>query len=141
MEQAAAPGPEVLPAPRVIGRTVRIVISAVLLYSFVGLLRQAPDILAARSGWSIPRGSWWVGAIVFILALPMVFNTGFGRRWGRWPQLVYVLLLCGAALWDWLAYGSLWAPPLGFIVLLLFLYVFGHTGLSFLVAGVAATPG
>ena len=141
MEPSPAPSSEVSPAPRVIGRTLRIVVGVAFLYFFVQLIRQAPQILAARSGWNIPRGNWWVGAILCILALPMVFNTGFGRRWGRWPQVVYVLLLCGAALWDWLAYGSLWAPPLGFIVLLLFLYVFGHTGLSFLVAGVAATPG
>lgn len=132
---------EDLPEPRVIGRTVRIVVGAVLLYFFAEFMRQAPHILAARTGWIVPRGSWWVGAILFILALPWVVNTGFGRRWGAWPQVVYVLLLCGAALWDWLAYGSLWAPPLGSVVLLLFLYMFGHAGLSFLIAGVAATSG
>jgi len=120
---------------------VRIVVGVGFLYFFVGLIRQAPQILAARSGWNIPRGSWWVGAILCILALPMLVNIGFGRRWGRWPQVVYVLLLCAAALVDWLAYASLWAPPLGSVVLLLFLYVFAHAGLSFLVAGVAATPG
>jgi len=141
MEQPAAPSSEVPPAPRVIGRTVRIVVGAAFLYFFVEFIRQAPQILALRSGWNIPRGNWWVGAILCILALPMLVNTGFSRRWGRWPQVVYLLLLCGAALCDWLAYGSLWAPPLGFIVLLLFLYVFAHVGLSFLVAGVAATPG
>jgi hypothetical protein len=141
MEQHPVQPSEVLPAPHVIGRTVRIVVGAVLLYFFVEFIRQAPHILAARSGWSVPRGSWWVGAILFILALPWVVNTGFGRRWGAWPQLIYVLLLCGAALWDLLAYGSLWAPPLGSVVLLLFLYMFGHAGLSFLIAGVAATPG
>jgi hypothetical protein len=141
MEQHAAPSTEVSPAPRVIGRTLRIVVGAAFLYFFVGLIRQAPLIVAARSGWSVPRGGWWVVAILCILTLPMVVNTGFGRRWGRWPQVIYVLLLFGAALWDWLAYGSLWAPPLGFVVLLLFLYVFAHVGLSFLVAGIAATPG
>ena len=141
MEPSPAPSSEVSPAPRVIGRTLRIVVGAAFLYFFVQLIRQAPQILAARSGWNIPRGNWWVGAILCILALPMVFNTGFGRRWGRWPQVVYVLLLCGAALWDRLAYGSLWAPPLGSVVLLLFLYVVGHAGLSLLIAGVAATPG
>jgi len=129
------------PAPLVIGRTVRIVVGVVLLYFFVVLIREAPHILAARSGWSVPRGSWWVGAIVLILALPSVVNGGFGRRWGAWPQLIYVLLLCGAALWDRLAYKSLWAPPLGSLILLLFLYVLGHAGLSFVVAGIAATPG
>jgi len=141
MEQDAAHRSDGPPAPRVIGRTLRIVIGVLLLYFFVELIRQAPQILAARSGWSVPRGSWWVGVILFILALPWVVNTSFGRRWGAWPQVVYIFLLCGAALWDRLAYGSLWAPPLGSVVLLLFLYVFGHAGLSFLIAGVAATPG
>src|SRR5262249_48652305 len=59
MEQDAASSAGVLPAPRVIGRTLRIVVGAALLYFFVELIREAPQILAARSGWSVPRGSWW----------------------------------------------------------------------------------
>jgi len=141
MEEQSLHSSEVLPAPRVMGRSLRIVVGAVLLYFFVELLRQTPQILAARSGWSIPRGTWWVGAIVCIVALPAIVNTGFGLRWGAWPQVIYVLLLCGAAIWDLLEYGSLWAPPLGSVILLLFLYVYGHAGVSFLIAGVAATPG
>ena len=141
MEQPAVDSSKVAPAPRVIGRMLRIIVGAALLYFFVELIRQAPHIVAARSGWSVPRGSWWVGAIVCLVALPSIVNSGFGRRWDAWPQMVYVLLLCGAAVWDLLTYGSLWAPPLGSLVLLLFLYVFGHAGLSFLIAGIAATPG
>ena len=89
----------VLPAPRGIGRVVRIVVGVVLLYFFAELIREAPSILAARSGWSIPRGGWWVGAVVCFFALPGVVNDGFGRRWGAWPQVIYVFLLAGAVLW------------------------------------------
>jgi len=63
MEQPTAPSSEVPPARRVIGRTVRVVVGAVLLYLFVGLIRQAPQILAARRGWSVPKRSWWAGAL------------------------------------------------------------------------------
>ena len=141
MEQQAPKSAEIQPTPRVIGRIVRIVVGAVLLYLFVQLIAQAPHILAARSGWSVPRGSWWVGAIICFLALPAIVNSGFSRRWGAWPQVIYILLLCAAADWDLVAYRSLWAPPLGSVVLLLFLYVYGHAGLSFLIAGIAGTPG
>src|SRR5215472_11718444 len=64
MEPSAAPSSEVPPAPRVIGRTLRIVVGVAFLYFFVQLIRQAAQILAARSGWSVPRGNGWVGAIL-----------------------------------------------------------------------------
>jgi hypothetical protein len=63
MEQHAPDTSGVLPAPRVIERTLRIVAGAVLLYFFAQLIRPAPDILAASSGWSVPGGSSWVGAL------------------------------------------------------------------------------
>ncbi|MGH9534234.1 MAG: hypothetical protein ACRD2E_05195 [Terriglobales bacterium] len=65
----------------------------------------------------------------------------FGRALGARPQVVFVILAALAAGWDRVAYGSLWAAPLGCLLLCLFLYVLGYAGLSFLVAGAAATPG
>ena len=53
----------------------------------------------------------------------------------------YLVLAGLAILWDRIAHDGLWAAPLAWLVLLLILYIFGHSGVSFLVAGVAATPG
>jgi hypothetical protein len=42
---------------------------------------------------------------------------------------------------NYLLNGSLWGPPLGWFLMGTFLLVFGHLGLSFLVAALFATPG
>ena len=134
-----------LPQPRRIGRTIRILLGAILLYFFFNLVAQISthgrDFLATRPGWSIPAGGWWVGAILCFFALPLIINSGFSRHWGAWPQLAFLMLAGGAALWDWLAHGSFWAWPLASLVLLLVGYVLAHAGISYLVAGLAATPG
>ncbi|HEV2386282.1 MAG TPA: hypothetical protein VGS20_03405 [Candidatus Acidoferrales bacterium] len=130
-----------LPTPRVIGRTARLVLAALLLYFLLQLARHAREFLAAQPGWRVPGGDWWVAALFCFWALPEVVNSGFSRRWGRWPQGVFAALVAMAAAWDRLAYGILWAPPLALLVYLLLFYVCAHAAVSFAAAAIAATPG
>jgi small-conductance mechanosensitive channel len=143
---AAGPdAPAPLPRPRLIGRLVRFVLGAILLYFFVNILVvipwQARDFLARQTGWRVPGGAWWIAAILCFLALPTIINSGFSRDWDGWPQVAFLVLAGGAIAWDWLAYGALWAWPLALLVLMLVTYVFAHAGVSYLVAAFAATPG
>jgi hypothetical protein len=138
---AAPKTPAALPTPRAIGRTLRILLGIFLLYSFAQALRHAGAFLALRADGSVPGGSWWLAAIFCLLALPVVIDSGFGRRWGAWSQAAYLLLLGAAVAWNHAARGILWAKPASLLVLLLMLYVFAHLGISLVVAGVAATPG
>jgi hypothetical protein len=68
-------------------------------------------------------------------------NRVFGGKWGEWVRGVYLALIGGAILWDRMAHGGLWGPPLAWLVLLLILFLLALGGVSFLVAGAAATPG
>jgi hypothetical protein len=134
-----------LPKPRVIGRSIRIVSGAALLYFFTNGLLQVLAVphgfAATRVGWRVPGGDWWVAALACVLALPKLVNTGFGVRWGQWPRIIFLLSAGVAVAWDWTVYGGFWAAPLAWLVLLLVFYILGHAGISFLVAGVAGTPG
>jgi hypothetical protein len=137
------PAPQ-LPIPRLIGRSVRFFLGATLLFFFAQLLLSiphAPGFLATQPGWSVPVGNWWIAAIVCFLALGVVVNSGFGRHWGAWPQIVFLALVGAAVIWDRLAYGSFWAMPLAVLVLLLVGYVLAHAGISYVVAAIVATPG
>lgn len=124
---------------------MRVLIGAGLLFLFVNVLRtalfQASGYFEAEPGWRFPGGDWWFVALACVVALPTLLNSGFGVRWGQWPRIVILLLAGAAAAWDWTVYGGFWAAPLAWLVLLLFFYILGHAGISFLVAGVAATPG
>jgi hypothetical protein len=130
-----------LPRPGAVGRLVRLLLGLLLLFFFAQVMRSAPGFLAAQKGWGIPDGDWWIVAAGCFLALSGVVNDGFGRRWGRWPQIVYLVLVVAAAIWDLAVYKVLWAAPLGFVVLLLVLYVLAHAGASFLVSAAVAAPG
>lgn len=134
-----------LPRPRIIGRSVRIVVGAVLLYFFANMIQevmaQPGGFFAARPGWSVPGGDWWVVALGCLIALPTLMNSGYSSKWGEWVRGGYLVVAGVAILYDKVEYRSFWAAPLAWLVLLLILYLFGHAGVSFLVAGVAATPG
>lgn len=136
---------ENLPRPGPIGRLVRILLGFVLLYFFANIVIQISakpgGFLAARTGWRIPGGDWWVAALACAFVLPRLVNSGFGSKWGEWVRGVYLAFIGAAILWDRTAHDGLWAAPLAWLVLLLILYVFAHASVSFLVAGVAATPG
>jgi hypothetical protein len=134
-----------LPRPGPIGRSVRIVLGAVLLYfladAIIQISAHPSGFLAARSGWEIPGGDWWAGALVCIWALPLLVNSGFGHRWGRGVRGVYLVLIGAALIWDRTVHGGVWALPLAVLVLLLIVYVLAHAGISYIVAAIAATPG
>jgi hypothetical protein len=90
----------------------------------------------------VPTGLFlWFGVAFSFFFFDQIFNVGFTRTWGRWPQAILVLLAVGAVVLDLSIYGSFWAPPLGLLVFLLLAYVTGHLGLSFILAGILAAPG
>lgn len=124
-----------------LGRTIRVVIGALLFASLAQLVLQVRQFLAPLPAWQIPRGDWWVVALGCLFALPMIVDSGFGRRWGRSLQLTFVALFMATGTWDRLVYGRLWAVPFALVSLVLIIYVFAHAGVSFLVSALAATPG
>lgn len=134
-----------LPVPGPIGRSVRILAGGALLYVSAKIIQQISGnphaFLGARRGWSFPGGDWWLAALVCVYALRSLVNRGFGGKSGEWVRGAYLGLVVAAILWDFNVHGGFWGPPLAWLVLLVILYVFAHSGVSFLVAGIAATPG
>ncbi len=134
--------PGTFPKAGPIGRTVRMVNGIVILYFFTLVLQNYAGFIGLREGWDVPKGVWWwIGAGYCFLLLPVMINRGFTRQWGKRPQLVFLVVALAAAGFDFLHYGSLWGPPLSLLVVLLMAYVFGHLGLSYIVAAIAASPG
>ena len=131
--------PGTITGPGPIGRIVRIILGIILLYFFIETLTGYEGLVRIRSDW--PSGTWWIGAAFGLYLLPGLVNIGFTRSWGRWPQVVFVLLVLAAVVFDLLQYGSFWGPPLGLLVFLLLTYFTGHLGLSFILAGIFAAPG
>ena len=130
--------PGTFPRPRLMGRMVRILVGLALLYFWVQALRALPFVLQNN----IPRGVlFWTGGGLALYALPGFVDPAYGRPWGRSIQRSVLAVMVLAAAGDLLASGSLPGPWLARVMDVLLLYVTGHAGLAFLLAGLLAVPG
>lgn len=131
-------GPGTIERPGPVGRLVRILAGI----WFFGWFFRNLIIYTKLVSLVVPTHPMlWFGVAASFYFLAEVVNAGFNRAWGRWPQLVVGLLALAAMLFDLALYGSVWGPPLGLLVFLLLVYVSGHLALSFIAAGISATPG
>lgn len=124
--------------PGVLGRSVRVLCGSAFL-ALGGVTLAAPGVWITQA---VPQSLFmWGGAALCFYVLRGVPDKGFQRHWGRRPQLVVLLLACGAILVNVVRTGSWWGPPLGALVFVLILYVSAHLGLSLVLAGLLAHPG
>lgn len=125
-----------LPTPGPIGRSVRLAFGLTLLYLIAPLRHYRLGATLDMSDLLL-----WVGIGFALWVVPEVVNLGWGRRWGRRPQLAAAGLLVAAALLDLLWSGSLFGPWLGLVLAIFLGYVYLHLGFSFVLAGLIAAPG
>ena len=130
--------PGTLPRPGAIGRAARLLFAALCLFALWSVLEQVGDFLGSTSS---ALAQFVVAIAVAFWVFPHVVNIGFSKGWRRRPQVAIVLLLLVGAAASWIFYGSILGPPLGLIMFVWLMYVFGHLGVSFALATVLATPG
>ena len=140
MTQFDQPGTH--PTPKLMGRLTRLAAGVGILWmTFGSTLPYIQPFTRVREGWGVPGWGWVPGALLALYLLPVIVDRGLGISWGGRSQLVVAALGAAAIVADFILYGSLWGPPLGWVILLAMWYTFGHLGLSFLVAAIFATPG
>ena len=134
--------PGTFPKVGPLGRLLRIVLGVLILYAvFPSFLQHVEAMTQLREGWETPGTGWIVAFVVSVYLLPHTVDRGFTLQLGYRSQLILAVIALGVVGFDLLYYGSLWGPPLGWFILLTIFFVLGHLGLSFIVAGAAATPG
>lgn len=129
------PGSMAKPLP--IGRVARLLSGGGTLFYFGWLIINFPELV----GSDVPHWGWWIGVGFAFWYFPDLVTVGFSRSWGRWPQAAALLLPLALVLVDLAAYGSVWAPPLGWGVFSFTAFFFGYVGLSFILAAAFAVPG
>ena len=83
----------------------------------------------------------WPGIFFALYLFSYVINIGFGRQWGRWPQIVILSCTAAAAFGSFAAYGIVWGPPLAWFIMAWVSYLYTHLAISFFLSAVLATPG
>ena len=129
--------PGTIPKPLSIGRAGRFVFGVGALAFFVWLVIHG-DPLAGSSGLNL---GLLAGALFAFYYLPDLVIVGFTRPWGRWPQAAVLLIGLFLLTVDIVAYGTIWAPPLGWGVYIFTAFFYGLIGTAFLVAATLAVPG
>ena len=130
--------PGSLAPPRAVGRVVRLALGVWLLSICYSILNGAPGLTGTRAP---AHWTFWLAVVIAFHLTPYVVNIGLTRNWKRKPQYAVVLLTVVALVLDLVMFGTWWAPPLGGLILTWLSYLFGHLGVSFLLAGLIATTG
>jgi hypothetical protein len=132
--QYVTPGTLAKPGP--IGRLVRLAFGLGALWAVVQVILNWSGLLTE----SIPVGWILLVALAFYV-FPYVVNLGWGRSWGRRPQVGIAIVLGVAFAGNLGVSGNVWGPVPGIILGAWLVYTFGHLGISFLLSTVIATPG
>ncbi len=128
----------ILLRPGPIGRMLRVVLGILCLYALV------VTIIYASSTTIHPIQSLPNRAPIFLGPLCVfnyVINIGYSKSWGQKPLIVSSVVLGLFAIVSYAATGSFDSPILGLPLNLWLGYFYAHLGLSFVSAGVLATPG
>lgn len=134
--------PGTLPKLGPFGRIVRLLMGVLILWLVVPpFVRHWEGFIRLREGWEAPRGTWYIGTILAVYLLPVVVDRLFTVNWGWRSQAAWGTVAAVAVGFDLAHYGALWAPPLGWFLMVSIVLILGVIGLSFLVQAAAATPG
>ena len=129
--------PGTTPRPLAIGRVTRLGFGIFLGFFFVLNLLFYSDLTES----DFPVNTYWISVVLAWWYFSDLVVVGFGRRWGRWPQVAVLLAVLALVVIDLGAYGEIWDLPLAWGLFLFTEFVFGYFAISFFLAAAFAVPG
>ena len=120
-------------------RIIRFGIGAALIAYFVWQLTVYETLLT--TDFLLIPWTKWIGIAIFFYFFSDVFNIGFNRRWGRWPQYGFLILLGAAIGFTLLRLGTFWGPAAGWPVFLMQQFTAAMLGVAHIISAILATPG
>jgi len=127
-----------LQQPAIYGRFIRLVLGGICLFGLTEVISLSTQIVTYPFSM-LPNLSLLV--VAPILILNYVVNIGFGVNWHRLPIIVSLTTLSVLFLASWMMTNSFDHEIVGFVLLLWLIYFYAHLGISFVLAGLIATPG
>ena len=124
--------------PGVIGRIVRLILGYICLDLFIQIVDDIPGMI--DRGWPVNFVSVCSTLLGFYLLKPVI-NIGFTLRIKFFPQLVVVVISATILAYQWFSDLPLFGQEFTAFLMLWMSYVFGHLGVSFVVAAIIRTPG
>jgi hypothetical protein len=125
--------------PRRVGRLVRLALGiASLLFALLVVVDGRPLLVAGAPPTNLLL---WSGMALGLYVFADVVNVGWALRLGVVPPIAVLTLAAALSVWSLAHSGGWWPHALGWLVYVWLLYTWGHLGVSYVVAGLLATPG
>ena len=129
--------PGTTPRPLAIGRATRLGFGILLGFFFILNLVSYTEL----TGSDFPLNTYWLAVGLAWWFSSDLVVVGFGRRWGRWPQVAVFPAVVALVVVDLVASGEIWDRPLALAVFLYTEVVLGFFTASFVLAAALAVPG
>ncbi|WP_420433704.1 hypothetical protein [Hyphobacterium sp.] len=123
-----------LPPPGDVGRLARLLLG-------IGSLYVVANVIGNDDPRAVLDPAVAVYMLFAVYLSAYVVNIGFGIRLGQWPRMAVLAAVTGAGLLSWTSQQSLETGMMWRTAQLILCYVYGHLGISFLLAAAFRTPG
>ena len=129
-----------LAPPGPVGRITRLALGLACLWAFWQVIQNVAAVISVPITATL-HPSFAVVMAICLWIINYVVNIGFSRSWGRRPQYLSIAGYVTLAITALAINGDANSPILGVPLFAWLVYFYGHLGLSFVLAGVFATPG
>ncbi|MBU2677189.1 MAG: hypothetical protein KJP16_08890, partial [Gammaproteobacteria bacterium] len=126
------------PRPGPVGRLARLILGVMCIWYVYGLIMIGADIISPAGN---VRPIVWNGIVPALFIISYVVNIGYSRAWKKWPAIASAVVIGGVAVVGYLMTGNAETMLLARTIWAWELYIFGHLGISFVIAAVIGTPG
>ncbi len=123
-----------LPPPGPLGRLLRLVLGVLILKFIVDWLT-----IIDSSDFNQPFILFWIAISVSLV--PYVVNIGFGIKSGAKPRFILLGIWALAAVAGFVIESVFRSEILWSVIEVTQIYIYGHLGVSFLLAAILSTPG
>lgn len=130
--------PGTLPKPGPVGRLARLALGLWCIWFVSELIGIRSDVLDSQGH---VRVLIWNGVLPGLFLISYVVNIGFSRAWKKRPAILVAAALLAVAAIGYLLDGTMESSLFARTIWVWELYLFGHLGLSFLIAAIIRTPG
>jgi len=126
-----------LPKPLIIGRMVRFLLGLSCFYFVYELILYGDAVI-----YSLKYNAMtWFAVVLAVYLVNHVVSIGFGKKWGRKPQIILILLSAGLIIFSLFIEGQVLGNPFRYFLYTFLLYLYLHLGTSMILASIIATPG
>jgi len=126
-----------LEKPLIIGRIVRLLLGLACFYFIYQLILYGEGVIYSLRS----NGMTWFAVIVAYYLVNHVVSIGFGKKWGRMPRTILLVLSAGLIMLSLATEGELLGAPFRYFLYGFLFYFYLHLGLSLVLATIIGTPG